>query len=138
MISPDTSLDDLTIVALDVETTGLSALHGDPGVRDCNRSLPPRPGPGQATYQSLVNPGRPISPGAAAVNHPPTKTFRMLRFWPTSPARFYEFSTARSSSATTLLLTSVFLTAELRRAGIPWTPPPVIDTLAIARSLLSV
>src|SRR5512142_226372 len=62
-----TLLDDLTLAFLDVETTGLNAYLGD---RICEiaivRSFRDEV---ETRYQTLVNPGRRISPGAAAVNH---------------------------------------------------------------------
>src|SRR5689334_18316458 len=62
----DTPISDLTFVFLDTETTGLSPEFGD---RICEIALlKTKNGEILDSYQSLVNPGRLISPGASAVN----------------------------------------------------------------------
>ena len=59
-------LDEQTIAVVDVETTGLSAAYGD---RVCEIGVVLAQGDAILdTYQTLVNPQRPISPGAASVN----------------------------------------------------------------------
>jgi DNA polymerase-3 subunit epsilon len=61
-----TLLDDLTFAFLDVETTGLSPRYGD---RVCEIAVVrSRADLIQATYATLVNPERSISPGASSVN----------------------------------------------------------------------
>ena len=56
-------LDRRIYAAFDVETTGLSAAYGD---RICEVGLVRAQGDEILdNYQSLVNPGRPFSPGAA-------------------------------------------------------------------------
>ena len=58
--------DDQVVVVVDVETTGLSAAFGD---RICEIGLVRARGDAILdTYQTLVNPQRPISPGARRVN----------------------------------------------------------------------
>jgi DNA polymerase-3 subunit epsilon len=124
-------LDGLIYAAFDVETTGLSAAYGD---RICEVGIARL----QAdelldTYQSLVNPGRSLSPGAARVNG---LTDAQLR--PAPP-----FS-AIASQVLALLDGAVlvchnapfdlsFLYAELSRLGLTFQPAGVIDTLEIAR-----
>ncbi|MER3515023.1 MAG: DNA polymerase III subunit epsilon, partial [Chloroflexota bacterium] len=59
-------IDQVTIAVIDVETTGLIAALGD---RVCEIAvLRCQGGREVARFESLVNPERPISPGAARVN----------------------------------------------------------------------
>lgn len=67
MLPSSVPLDDVTLAFLDVETTGLSPRLGD---RICEIAILRTHGDQvQTTFQSLVNPQRPISPDAARVNH---------------------------------------------------------------------
>ena len=59
-------LKNISFAIVDIETTGLSPLRGD---RICEIAvLKVRNGRKTAQFQSLVNPERPISGGASAVN----------------------------------------------------------------------
>jgi DNA polymerase-3 subunit epsilon len=126
-----TLLDDLTLAFLDVETTGLSARHGD---RVCEIAVVrSRLDLVQATFQSLVNPERPISPGASAVNHLCDQDVR-------DAPRFSEIvDTVLSTIQAAVLVCHNapfdlgFLATELRRTPREFTAPVVIDTLALAR-----
>ncbi len=127
----DLALEQVPFAFLDVETTGLDPAHGH---RICEIAVVRTVGWTETgRYSSLVNPGRPISPGAYVVNRIPAT---MLR---TAP-RFHEIA----DEVLALLEQAVivahnapfdlgFLNRELQLA---WRPPlrnPVIDTLAIAR-----
>lgn len=60
-------LSEITFCVLDVETTGLNPTLGD---RICEIALlKSRNGDTLSTFHTLINPGRPISPAAFAVNH---------------------------------------------------------------------
>ena len=66
MVELISSFSSQILVAVDVETTGLSAIHGD---RICEVGIvSAQDGQVLETYQTLVNPQRSISPGAARVN----------------------------------------------------------------------
>jgi len=119
------------IVVVDVETTGLSADFGD---RICEVGIV-RAQDDQVldTYQTLVNPQRSISPGAARVNG--LRDEDVCR-----AAVFAEIAgevLARIDAAVLVCHNAPFdlgfLDAELSRLGLPWQPAGVIDTLEIAR-----
>ncbi len=124
-------LGELTFAVVDVETTGLSARTGD---RICEVAVVTGSG-GQikAQLQALVNPGRPISYGASAVNG---ITDRMVRDAPAF--RSVASSLVEALDGAVLVAHNAsfdlsFISAELRSAG--YDPPdnPVLDTLALAR-----
>ncbi len=129
--SLDTPLDDLTLAFLDVETTGLSPRYGD---RVCEVAVVrSRLDLIQATFQSLVNPERGISPGAAAVNHLQDEDVR-------DAPRFE----AIADTVLAILSDAVivchnapfdlgFIAAEMRGIQRDFRAPVVLDTLAIAR-----
>lgn len=126
-----------TYAVIDVETTGLSARTGD---RICEIAVViGRNGQIVDQLQSLVNPGRPISYGASAVNG---ITDGMVRNAP--PFRKLAASLVELLDADNTILVGhnssfdlSFISAELRQAG--YEPPsnPVIDTLALARRCYS-
>jgi DNA polymerase-3 subunit epsilon len=123
--------EDQTLAVVDVETTGLYPAFGD---RVCEVGIVRAQG-GQIldTYQTLVNPQRPISPGAARVNGLSDAEVRQA-------PRFAEIA---GELLTRLDGTIVvchnapfdlsFLEAEFERLGQVWRPSGVIDTLDIAR-----
>ena len=123
----------LTYAVIDVETTGLSARTGD---RICEIAVVVgRNGAIVDQLQTLVNPGRPISYGASAVNG---ITDSMVRNAP--PFRKVASSLLEILSTENTVLVGhnssfdiSFISAELRQAG--YEPPSnhVIDTLALAR-----
>ncbi len=130
-MSSSTSLDDLTLAFLDVETTGLSARYGD---RVCEIAVVrSHLDLVQATFQSLVNPERPISPGAAAVNHLSDEDVR-------DAPRFTEVADAVLAVLRGAVVVCHnapfdlgFVATEMRRAQREFAAPVVIDTLALAR-----
>ncbi|MGA7733248.1 MAG: exonuclease domain-containing protein [Chloroflexia bacterium] len=123
----------LTYAVIDVETTGLSARTGD---RICEVAVVVgRNGGIVDQLQTLVNPGRPISYGAMAVNG---ITDGMVRNAP--PFRKVAASLVEMLDTENTVLVAhnssfdlSFISAELRQAG--YAPPsnPVVDTLALAR-----
>jgi DNA polymerase III epsilon subunit family exonuclease len=124
-------LRNLSYAVVDVETTGLSARTGD---RICEVAVVIARG-GQIVdeLQSLINPGRPISYGATAVNR---ITDNMVRDAP--PFRKLAPALIETLDGAVLVAHNAsfdlsFISAELRTSG--YDPPsnPVIDTLALAR-----
>ena len=121
----------LTFAVVDVETTGLSARLGD---KICEVAVVLGRG-GQIIdqMQTLVNPGRPISRGASAVNG---ITNMMVRDAPTF--RSVAGAVRDALDGTVLVAHNAsfdisFISAEMRSAG--YEPPsnPVVDTLGLAR-----
>jgi DNA polymerase III epsilon subunit family exonuclease len=116
---------------LDVETTGLH-----PGLGDtiCEIAIL-RVCDGQVTdeYETLVDPGRPISPDAYAVNHISSD---MLRGAPPF-SRIAEDVLARLQGTAIVAHNAhfdlSFLVAALEQEQLPIPENPVVDTLALAR-----
>jgi DNA polymerase-3 subunit epsilon len=116
---------------LDVETTGLSPLEND---RVCEIAVLRLNEDGSIQkWQSLVNPERPISPGASAVSG---ITDAMVANAP----RFSEVASTvlRMIEGTILVCHNAsfdvsFLYAELKHCGMRLPELPVIDTLRLAR-----
>ncbi len=125
-------LRELPYVAADVETTGLSPANGD---RICEIGLVRfLRGSPIDSFVSLVNPQRPISPGASAVNGitdamvAGAPTFsdlypRIVDFLGDDPLVFHNAPFDLS-----------FLRAESRFAGFAWPGNRVVDTLTLARN----
>lgn len=129
---PDgTPLAELPYVAADVETTGLSAWDGH---RVCEIALLRfLHGTVVNSLVSLVNPLRPVSPGASAVNG---ITTAMVAGAPTFAELFPRILAFLGDD--TLVFHNApfdlsFLQMEARLAGGEWPPNPVLDTLALAR-----
>ena len=135
LIARNLPLDELTYAVVDVETTGLSVRTGD---RICELAVVIASG-GRIVdqMQTLINPGRPISLGAYAVNG---ISDRMVLdappFKKVAPA-LIEALDGAVLVAHNASFDMSFLSAEMRAAG--YNPPanPVIDTLALARRCYS-
>jgi DNA polymerase-3 subunit epsilon len=127
----DHPLDEITFALFDVETTGLSPAYGH---RICEIAcLRLRSGTELGRMESLIDPGRAISPGAYRVNRIEPE---MLAGAPTFDAI--------ASSALDLMVDAVlvahnapfdlgFLATELEIAGLPPPEGPVVDTLTLSR-----
>jgi len=118
-------------VFFDVETTGLYPHLGD---RVCEVGIVVAQGDQiLETYASLVNPLRPISPGAAAVNG---LSDEILRHQPTF-AEIADEVIRRLHGQIVVCHNAPFdlgfLRSELARLGRAWQPRQVIDTLQLAR-----
>jgi DNA polymerase III epsilon subunit family exonuclease len=130
-VSKNLPLHGLTFAVVDVETTGLSSRLGD---KICEVAVVLGHG-GQIVgqLQTLVNPGRPISRGASAVNG---ITNMMVHdappFHSVAPA-LKEMLEGTVLVAHNASFDLSFISAEMRSAG--YDPPsnPVIDTLGLAR-----
>lgn len=137
MLSPeilydlDRPLSDVDWAVLDVETTGLSPAYGD---RVCEVAcLRIGKGVEVGRFESLVDPGQPISPGAFRVNR---ITPEMLIGAPTFD-RVAPSLLALLENAVLVAHNAPFdlgfLAAELEIARLPLPDGPVVDTLTLAR-----
>lgn len=122
---------DAEFAVVDVETTGLSPAFGD---RVCEISIVHcRGGKETSSFTTLVNPGRPISPGAAAVNG---ITAAMVAQAPTFQDIAPEVACRiqdRVFVAHNVPFDLGFLTAEFQRLRTPFLVARVLDTLELAR-----
>jgi len=127
----DVLLDDAVFTVLDVETTGLNPLFGD---RVCEIALLRyRGGRELDRFHSLVNPGRPTSPGAFAVHGILDEDLSCAPlFGDIAPTVLHslEDSIVVAHNAPFDL---AFLAAEFERFGLPEITNVVVDTLALAR-----
>ncbi len=126
-------LRNLTYAVVDVETTGLSARLGD---RICEVAVVVgRNGQIVDQVQALINPGRPISYGATAVNGITDSMVRNAPPFRTVASTLAEILAPENTAlvAHNSSFDLSFISAEMRQAG--YAPPsnPVIDTLALAR-----
>jgi DNA polymerase-3 subunit epsilon len=130
-VARNQSLRNLIYAVVDVETTGLSALAGD---RICEVAVVVgKNGQIADQYQTLVNPGRPISTGAAAVNGISNSMVRNAPSFRSIARDLIEILDGAVLVAHNASFDLSFISTELRSAG--HNPPnnPVIDTLALAR-----
>jgi DNA polymerase III subunit epsilon len=124
-------LDGQILAAFDVETTGLSAFFGD---RICEVGIVRAQGDEILdTYQTLVNPQRPISPGAARVNGLSDEQVRQAPSFSEIAASLLALLDGAVLVCHNAPFDLSFLQAELSRLGQPYRPAGVIDTLDIAR-----
>lgn len=131
MFTNDSSQDAGVQVFFDVETTGLSPQAGD---RICEVGIVVARGDQiLETYASLVNPLRPLSSGAAAVNG---LSDELLRNQPTF-AEIADEVIGRLHGRIVVCHNAPFdlgfLQSELTRLGRTWQPRQIIDTLQLAR-----
>jgi DNA polymerase III subunit epsilon len=125
------SLDDLSFAFLDVETTGLSPRYGD---RVCEIAVVrSHLDLVQATFQSLVNPERAISPGASSVNGITDDDVH-------DAPRFPEIADTVIATLRDAVIVCHnapfdlgFVASEMQRVGRAFRAPTVADTLEIAR-----
>lgn len=127
-------LGELPIVFFDLETTGLDLGSGHRVAEAA--LLRVEGGTVVAQVDTLVNPGRPLDPSAAAVNGLDDE--RLLAAPP-----FAEVAPAIEAVLPGAVLVAhnlpfdlAFLDAELRRLGRPGLANPALDTLALARRLI--
>ncbi|MHB1134066.1 MAG: exonuclease domain-containing protein [Chloroflexota bacterium] len=119
---------------VDVETTGLSARGGD---RICEVAVVVLQGGCEVhRFVTLVDPGRPISPGAAAVNGLSAAKLRGAPAFADVAAQVAAALGRGVPVAHNAPFDLSFLALELGLAG--WAPPApwALDTLALARGLL--
>lgn len=128
---PDRPLASVDLCFFDVETTGLSPAYGH---RVCEVAcLRARDGVELGRFESLVDPGRPISEGAFYVNR---ITAEMLEGAPPFGAvagRLLDMMGGAVLVAHNAPFDLGFLAAELEIARLPPPEGPVVDTLTLAR-----
>jgi DNA polymerase III epsilon subunit family exonuclease len=122
---------DLEFAVVDVETTGLSPAFGD---RVCEIALVHAQGNEEkSSFSTLINPGRPISPGAAAVNGiTPEMIADAPTFQEVAP-QIVRHLTNRVFVAHNAPFDLGFLALEFQRLSVPLPFTQVVDTLALAR-----
>ena len=124
-------LDEQTIAVVDVETTGLSASFGD---RVCEIGIVLAQGDTILdTYQTLVNPQRPISPGAASVNGLSDADVCQAPIFAEIADQALGRIDGRLLVCHNAPFDLGFLEAEFSRLDRRWEPAGVIDTLDLAR-----
>lgn len=117
---------------LDVETTGL---HPGLGHAICEIALlRARDGRAEAEYQSLVDPGRPISPEAYAVNQIGSDLLRGAPTFANIVDDVLEQMEGTAIIAHNAPFDLAFLTAGLEELHRPAPNNPIVDTLALARN----
>jgi DNA polymerase-3 subunit epsilon len=123
--------DEQTIAVVDVETTGLSPFHGD---RVCEVGIVTAQGDTILdTYQTLVNPQRPISPGAARVNGLSDADVCLAPAFAEVAAQVLDRIESVVLVCHNAPFDLGFLSAEFAYLGHSWQPAGVIDTLDLAR-----
>jgi DNA polymerase III subunit epsilon len=131
LFDPDRPLAIVDFCLFDVETTGLSPAYGH---RVCEVAcLRARDGVEIGRFESLVDPGRPISAGAFYVNR---ITAEMLEGAPAFGAvagSLLEMLNGAVLVAHNAPFDLGFLAAELEIARLPPPEGPVVDTLTLAR-----
>jgi len=123
-------LDGQTLVVIDLETTGLSPFFD----RVCEVGIVRARGEEILdSYQTLVNPQRPISPGASRVNGLTDADVCNAPTFAEIAGQVLAMLDGGILICHNAPFDLGFLDAELARLGLPWQPVGVIDTLDIAR-----
>ncbi len=121
----------LPYIAVDVETTGLEPGNGH---RICEVALLKfLEGNVIDSLVSLVNPQRPISPGASSVNGITDAMVAGAPVFPDLLPRILSFVADDTLVFHNAPFDLSFLRAESRLAGRQWPDNPVVDTLILAR-----
>ena len=127
-------IDESDFLVVDVETTGLSPDTGD---RVCEiGAIKIRGGAVVDTLSSLINPCRPISAGAYAVNRISPAMVAGAPEFHQIAERLLQMIEGSVLVAYNAPFNVSFLDSELRLAGHPRIRAKVVDALAIARQLL--
>jgi DNA polymerase-3 subunit epsilon len=119
-----------TLAFLDVETTGLSPEHDD---RICEIAVLRTAGAAPQEWQTLVNPGRVISPGATAINGITNEMVAAAPHFPEVAPRLLELLEGAVVVCHNAPFDLGFIAAELAACGRTLPRLPVIDTLRLAR-----
>ena len=126
---------ELPLTFVDVETTGLSPHYGD---RVCEvAAVHYWRGREVERFASLVNPGRGITPAAAAVNGITAAMVRGAPRFADVAGDLRRLLAAGITVAHNAPFDLAFLAHELSFAGRPLPATPVVDTLALARRCFS-
>ncbi|MFN2290127.1 MAG: exonuclease domain-containing protein [Anaerolineae bacterium] len=128
-------LKETTFALFDVETTGLSPAYGD---RVCEVAcLAVRDGIELGRFESLVDPGRPISPGAFRVNRITPEMLASAPTFETIAPSLLALMQDAALVAHNAAFDLGFLAMELEIAQVPPPEGPVVDTLALSRRAYS-
>ena len=124
-------LQKITFCFLDVETTGLHPQYGD---RICEIGLlKTKNNKVIDSYEALINPCRPISPGASMVNGITDKMVKDAPVFGEVVNRILEFIGGTVIIAHTAGFDLNFIGSHLRNLKKPLPNNPIIDTLTLAR-----
>lgn len=122
-------------VLFDVESTGLEPQNGD---RICEIALVQWQGGVQrGAWETLINPGRPISPDAFAVNQIPAHLLNVAPSFAAISPTLLDHLRGKVLVAHNAPFDFSFLNTELVRAGQPAINNPLVDTLQLARTFLN-
>jgi DNA polymerase-3 subunit epsilon len=127
-----TFLSNIPFVFLDVETTGLSPRRGDRVIEIALARL--RGGAIKATFASLINPERPISPGASAINGIYDRDVREAPRFAEIADEIIDFASDAVIVCHNAPFDLSFVSSEMERAGKIFSAARVLDTLLIARA----
>jgi DNA polymerase-3 subunit epsilon len=129
--SEDVRLDEVTFSVLDVETTGLAPQFGD---RVCEVALLRFRGDRELDqFHTLVNPQRPISPGAFAVNGIRDQDLADAPVFAEIAPGLLDLLEGSTLVAHNAPFDLAFLALEFQICGLPLTVDAIVDTLALAR-----
>lgn len=132
---PDRLLNKITFALFDVETTGLSPAYGH---RVCEVAcLRLCDGVELGRFESLVDPGRPVSAGAFAVNRITPQMLVDAPLFETIAPPLLALMEDAALVAHNASFDLGFLAKELQIAGHPPPEGPVVDTLALSRRIYS-
>ena len=131
----DLSLHEVTFVYFDVETTGLTPCFGD---RICEVAvLRCKGGEELLAYHTLVDPQRPISPGALRVNRITAEDLKGAPLFKDVADDLLNVLSGGVMVAHNAPFDLGFLAAELATLNYPMMETTVVDTLALARRCYS-
>jgi DNA polymerase-3 subunit epsilon len=132
---PHQPLNETIFAILDFETTGLSPTYGH---RICEVGcLRVRDGVTLDRFEALIDPRRPISPGAFRVNRITPEMLRGAPAFAEVAAPLLQVMDGAVLVAHNAPFDLGFLAAELEITRLPLPENPVIDTLALARRVYS-
>lgn len=129
-----TALADVTFVVVDLETTGGSPDHC--GITEIG-AVKVRGGVVQGEFQTLVNPAEPIPAFISVLTGITDGMVAQSPRIDTAVPAFLEFSAGAVLVAHNAGFDIGFLKAAARRVGVPWPNFRVLDTLHLARHLVS-
>lgn len=128
---PNFDLSNCRFAFLDLETTGLSPWFGD---RICEAGIVLTEGKRiKETFQTLVNPQRPLSPGAASANGLGDEMLSSAPYFSKVAPKIRELLENSVVVCHNAQFDLQFLDSEFRRLGWQIEIPNLIDTLHIAR-----
>lgn len=131
MFELDTRLTEATFAFLDTETTGLSPQRGG---RICEIAIVRTQGGKTVdSWDSLIHPGRPIPPEVTAIHGIDDSMVEDSPRFSEVAAQVCEMLDEAVLVAHNAPFDIGFVSWELSRAGVDFSPAPVVDTLTLAR-----